>query len=63
MLNLSRKERENVLIGDNIQVTVIKIEDDKVVLGFDAPREIPIYREEVYKRIISQKVSEECSLR
>ena len=51
MLVLERKTNESVYIGDNIHVTVVEIRGDKVRLGFDAPREIPIHRDEIYQRI------------
>lgn len=51
MLVLSRKRDEKIVIGDNIIVTVIDIRGDKVRLGFDAPTEIPVHREEVYRAI------------
>ena len=48
MLILSRKRNEKVMINDNITVLVVEISGDKVRLGFDAPQEIAIHREEVY---------------
>ena len=51
MLVLSRKKNERIIINDNIIVTVIEIRRDKVRLGFDAPKEVPIHRQEVYDAI------------
>jgi carbon storage regulator len=51
MLVLSRKKNEKITIGDNITITVVDIRGGKVRLGFDAPREIPVHREEVFKAI------------
>ncbi len=51
MLVLSRKKNESIIINDNIIVTVIEIRGDKVRLGFDAPKDIPIHRREVYDAI------------
>ena len=48
MLVLSRKKNESIVINDNIVVTVVDIRGDKVRLGFDAPKDIPIHRQEVY---------------
>ncbi len=48
MLILSRKKNESIIINDNIIVTVIEIRVGKVRLGFDAPKEVPIHRQEVY---------------
>ncbi len=51
MLVLSRKKDESIIINDNIIVTVVGIWGDKVRLGFDAPKEVPIHRREVYEAI------------
>ena len=51
MLVLSRKKDESIIINDNIVVTVVEIRGDKVRLGFDAPKEVPIHRREVYDAI------------
>ena len=51
MLVLSRKKDEKIIIGDNIKVMIIEIRGDKVRLGIDAPKEIPVHREEVYEAI------------
>lgn len=52
MLVLTRSVNEAVVIDDEITVTVLSIHGGKVRLGFDAPREIPILREEVHDREI-----------
>lgn len=44
MFVLSRKKNESLIIGDNIVVTVIEVRGDKVRLGIQAPREVPLYR-------------------
>lgn len=51
MLVLSRKKKEAVLIGEEIKITVIGIEGDKVKLGIEAPENLTIYREEIYEAI------------
>ena len=51
MLILSRRKNERVVIGDDIVVTVTEIRGDKVRLGFEAPEEVPVHREEFYKAI------------
>lgn len=51
MLILTRKKEEKIMIGDNIEITVLDVEGDKVQLGIEAPREIEVHREEIYRRI------------
>ena len=47
MLVLSRKARERVMVGDNLVITVVEIRGDKVRLGFEAPEDVAIRREEL----------------
>lgn len=47
MLVLSRKLGEKIVIGDNIVVTVVKIDRNQIRLGIEAPHEVPVYREEI----------------
>jgi carbon storage regulator len=47
MLVLSRKLGEKIVIGDNIVVTVVKIDRNQIRIGIEAPQEIPVYREEI----------------
>lgn len=47
MLVLSRKLGEKICIGENIRITVVDVERGKIRLGIEAPREIPIFREEL----------------
>jgi carbon storage regulator len=51
MLVLTRKVGERIHIGDGIVVTVVRIQSDKVRLGIEAPAQVPIHREEVYRRV------------
>ncbi len=51
MLVLSRQRDESIMIGDDIQITVVDIRGDKVRLGIVAPTEIPVHRKEVYEAI------------
>jgi carbon storage regulator len=54
MLVLSRKRGETIVIGEDITVTVLATEGDRVKLGIDAPAEIPVHRKEVYRRIVDR---------
>ncbi len=51
MLALSRKKNEAIVINNNIEITVLDIRGDQIKLGIAAPKEIPIYRKEVYIQI------------
>ena len=51
MLALSRKRDESLVIDNNIEVTILDIRGDQVKVGISAPKEIPIYRKEVYLQI------------
>ena len=51
MLVLSRKRGERIVIGPNIELTVVDIRGNKVLLAVDAPRDVIIHRQEVYQRI------------
>jgi len=47
MLVLSRKLGEKIVIGDNIVITVVKIDRNQIRIGIEAPHDIPVYREEI----------------
>lgn len=51
MLVLSRKRNEKIIIGDTITITVLEIRGENVRLGIEAPKEVPVHREEVYEAI------------
>ena len=51
MLVLSRQRDESIIIADNIKITIVDIRGDKVRLGIDAPKEIPVHRQEVFDAI------------
>lgn len=55
MLVLSRKPGEKVFIGNDIVVTVVDVRGDRVRLGFNCPSEVPVHREEVFRRIRSER--------
>jgi carbon storage regulator len=47
MLVLSRKLGEKIVIGDNIVITVVKIDRNQIRIGIEAPQDVPVYREEI----------------
>jgi carbon storage regulator len=51
MLALSRKRGESLMIQNNIEITILEIKGDQVKLGIAAPKEVPVYRKEVYLQI------------
>ena len=51
MLALSRKNNEALIINNNIEITVLEIKGEQVKLGISAPKDVPIYRKEVYAQI------------
>lgn len=51
MLALSRKKNEALIINNNIEVTVLEIKGEQVKLGISAPKDVPVYRKEVYAQI------------
>lgn len=51
---LSRKINQSIIIGDNITITVVSLQGDKVRLGISAPKDIPVHRKEVYDTIRGQ---------
>ena len=57
MLALTRKKGESIMIGNNIKVSILEVRGDQVKLGIAAPKEIPVYRDEVYLQI--QKENQE----
>ena len=58
MLALSRKKNEALVINNNIEITVLEIKGEQVKLGISAPKEVPVYRKEVYVQI--QEVNQEA---
>ena len=51
MLALSRKKNEALVINNNIEITVLEIKGEQVKLGISAPKDVPVYRKEVYVQI------------
>ena len=62
MLVLSRQKDESIMVGDNVEITIVDVRGDKVRLGITAPREIAVHRKEVFeaiKREEAEKLSSE----
>ncbi|MCM1541741.1 MAG: carbon storage regulator CsrA [Blautia sp.] len=51
MLALSRKKNEAIVINNNIEITILEVKGDQVKIGINAPKEVPVYRKEVYLQI------------
>ena len=51
MLILSRKKDESIIINGNIEVKIVRVDGDVVKVGIEAPRDVPIHREEIYQQI------------
>ena len=51
MLALSRKKNEALVVNNNVEITILDIKGDQVKIGIEAPKEVPVYRKEVYLQI------------
>ena len=58
MLVLSRQKDESIMIGDDVEITIVDVRGDKVRLGINAPRSITVHRKEIYEAI--QKERRDC---
>ena len=58
MLALSRNKNEALIINNNVEITILEIKGEQVKIGISAPKEVPIYRKEVYVQI--QNANEEA---
>ena len=63
MLVLTRKRNESIVIGDDIEIRVLSVVGEKVRIGIDAPRDIPVFRKEVYLEIQQQRLEAGTSAR
>jgi carbon storage regulator len=57
MLVLTRKTNQSIMIGDAVEVSVLAVSRDKIRLGITAPRDVPVFRKEVYLSIQEEQVS------
>ncbi|MDP9346922.1 MAG: carbon storage regulator CsrA [Actinomycetota bacterium] len=55
MLVLTRKSNQSIMIGDDIEVSVLSVMGEKVRIGIQAPRDIPVFRKEVYLEIQQER--------
>ncbi|MFZ5698096.1 MAG: carbon storage regulator CsrA [Pseudomonadota bacterium] len=58
MLILTRRVGETLMIGDQVTVTVLGVKGNQVRLGVNAPKEVAVHREEIYRRIENEKTGE-----
>jgi len=58
VLVLTRKSNQSIMIGDDIEVSVLSIMGEKVRIGIQAPRDIPVFRKEVYLEIQQERAGE-----
>jgi carbon storage regulator len=58
MLVLSRQRDESIMIGDDVEITIVDVRGDKVRLGINAPKSIPVHRREIYDAIQREKGAE-----
>jgi carbon storage regulator len=63
MLVLTRKSNQSIMIGDDIEVSVLSIMGEKVRIGIQAPRDIPVFRKEVYLEIQQENAAESAGAR
>jgi carbon storage regulator len=63
MLVLTRKTNQSIMIGDDIEVTVLAASRDKIRLGIKAPKEIPVFRTEVYLSMQGERMSSDGDAR
>ncbi|MEL3908500.1 MAG: carbon storage regulator CsrA [Treponemataceae bacterium] len=57
MLILSRKTNQKIIIGENIEITIIDVKGDQVKVGIEAPRELKVFRREVYEEIQKENLA------
>lgn len=51
MLALSRKQGESIMIGSDIEITVLEVKGEQIKIGISAPKSVPVYRKEIYVQI------------
>lgn len=63
MLVITRRPKESIYIGDdkNIRIKILEVRGNQIQIGIDAPREVSIYREEIYEKMCQGKAAEEAA--
>lgn len=61
MLILSRKKDQSIMIGDNIELTIIEVQGDQVRIGISAPKNVSIHRKEIFLEIQEENKKAACS--
>ncbi len=59
MLILTRRVGETLMIGDDVTITVLGVKGNQVRIGINAPKDVPVHREEIYERIKNERLSEQ----
>lgn len=57
MLILSRRPGESLHLGDDIKITILSVKGQQIKLGLDVPEHLPVYREEIYRKVHAQNAS------
>ena len=57
MLVLTRRTRQSIMIGDEIELSILSVSGEKVRIGIEAPNEVPVFRKEVYLRIAGERAN------
>ena len=58
MLILTRRAEEKLVIGDDVTITILAVKGKKVLMGVEAPSEVPVHRQEIYQRILEERATD-----
>lgn len=61
MLILTRRVGETLMVGDEVTITVLAVKGNQVRIGVNAPKDVPVHREEIYRRILNEKSGDKPS--